>query len=186
MMWRNGRPSGPRLTDLEADAIRQRFAAGAAQRTADAQAVWQVLQAGREAPRGALAPGPARACGGRGGAGPGRGPANEPRSLLPLAGPGPPFLRPARAKEPAPEPPHPAFPPCLEPHEAHADLHDQERDGGHHDDREAVAVAGHHSSPEPRWPTALEMIPPRFREDMYCSVSLNACSSVIPLSFKVR
>src|SRR5207249_10563376 len=81
---------------------------------------------------------------------------------------------------------HAPLPFRLEAHEADADLHRQDRDGRHDDEREAVVVAGHHSLPAPRLPMAFEKIPARFRDDMYCSDNLNACSSVIPLSFSVR
>ncbi len=86
----------------------------------------------------------------------------------------------------AAEPPHAPLPPSLESYEADADLHRQEGNRRHHDDREAVAVAGHHSSPLPRDEIAFAIMPPRFSDDMYCSVSLKACSSVIPLSLSVR
>ncbi len=84
------------------------------------------------------------------------------------------------------EPTHAPLPVDLEPEEAHASLHGEEREGRGEDHREAVSRAGHHSSPLPREEMALAIMPPRFREDMYCSVSLNACSSVIPLSLSVR
>ena len=43
----------------------------------------------------------------------------------------------------------------------------------------------HQSSPLWPFPTAFAIIPPMLREDMYCSVSRKACSSVMPLSFRV-
>ena len=87
--------------------------------------------------------------------------------------------------ERSPEGPNTAFPSGLKPKEAHPDRDREDRGRGHEDERQAVAVACHHSSPSRRRLNALEIMPPRFREDVYSWVSLNACSSVIPLSFKV-
>ncbi len=81
---------------------------------------------------------------------------------------------------------YPALPAHLQPQEAHAHLHGEEGDGRREDHGEAVPVSGHQSSPLPREEMAFAIVPPRFRDDMYCSVSLKACSSVIPLSLSVR
>ena len=78
----------------------------------------------------------------------------------------------------------PLFPACLETEEPHAEADRREGDR-RHQDGQARHVAGHQSSPSPRRLTAFAMIPPRFKEDMYCSESLNACSSDIPLFFRV-
>src|SRR5207302_2037265 len=78
-----------------------------------------------------------------------------------------------------------SFPARLESEEPHAEAHGHDRDPRDQDDRQAGLVAGHQSPPSPRRPTAFAMIPPRFREDMYCSESLNACSSDIPLFLSV-
>src|SRR5207245_3319280 len=48
-----------------------------------------------------------------------------------------------------------------------------------------VPAVRHQSSPLCPFPTAFAIIPPMLREDMYCSVSRKACSSVMPLSFRV-
>src|SRR2546428_4478852 len=48
-----------------------------------------------------------------------------------------------------------------------------------------VPALRHQSSPLCPFPTAFAIIPPMLREDMYCSVSRKACSSVMPLSFRV-
>ena len=83
------------------------------------------------------------------------------------------------------EPAHAPLPPGLEAKERHTHPDRQDREGGHEDDRETVAAVRHHSSSSRSFPTAFAMIPPRLREDMYCSVSLKACSSVMPLFFNV-
>ena len=51
--------------------------------------------------------------------------------------------------------------------------------------RQAVPAVRHQSSPLWPFPTAFAIIPPMLREDMYCSVSRKACSSVMPLSLSV-
>ena len=78
-----------------------------------------------------------------------------------------------------------SFPVRLESKEFYAQPDHYDRNRRDQDDRHASGVAGHHSSPSRRRLTAFAMMPPRFREDMYCSVSLNACSSVIPLFLRV-
>lgn len=97
-----------------------------------------------------------------------------------------PLLGHSPAYEFAAEAAHSALPPHLEAQEPDTDLHGEEGDGCREDHREAVPGGGHHSSPLPRDEMAFAIVPPRFRDDMYCSVSLKACSSVIPLSFRVR
>src|SRR5437879_439783 len=77
------------------------------------------------------------------------------------------------------------LPARLESEEPHAEAHGHDGDPRDQDDWQAGVVAGHQSPPSPRRPTAFAMIPPRFREDMYCSESLNACSSDIPLFLSV-
>ena len=92
----------------------------------------------------------------------------------------------APADQFAAEAAHSALPAHLEPQEPDADLHGDERDGRREHDREAVLGPGHHSSERLRLEMAFAIVPPRFRDDMYCSVSLKACSSDMPLSFRVR
>src|SRR2546430_14299197 len=77
------------------------------------------------------------------------------------------------------------FPALLESEEPHAKADGHDGDRRDQDDWQAGVVAGHQSPPSPRRPTAFAMIPPRFREDMYCSERLNACSSDIPLFLSV-
>ncbi len=84
-----------------------------------------------------------------------------------------------------PERAHAPLPVGLEPEEAHADLHRNDRRPGHQHDEEAVPLADHHSSPSRLCETAFAIRPPRFRVDMYCSVRAYACTSDIPLSFSV-
>src|SRR5207247_9959427 len=73
---------------------------------------------------------------------------------------------------------HAPLPFRLEVHEADADLHRQDPDGRHYDEREAVVVAGHHSLPWLRLPMAFENITARFRDDLYWYVNLNDYRSV--------
>src|SRR5712692_2468017 len=61
----------------------------------------------------------------------------------------------------------------------------QDREGFQEDHWQPVPAIRHQSSPCRLFPTAFAIIPPMLSEDMYCSVSRKACSSVMPLSFRV-
>ncbi len=91
----------------------------------------------------------------------------------------------AAAEEREPERLDAALAPRLVAEEPPAEAGRQAREGPQEDHRQPVPAVRHHSSPSRRFRMAFAIIPPRLREDMYCSVSLKACSSVMPLPFRV-